>query len=108
MDFLKIAWHYVIIVWPYAVMLCGTFAGIYFGAKMGYKWGKKDSSEWLKLKINAAVETRLSHPLKFLNAPDWDRKEEKRVPGVLLLNYAGLKEIELGLPVSFKFIPDSR
>lgn len=75
MELLKIAWHYAITIWPYAIMLCGTFAGILFGIKIGCKWGKEDAERWLKTKIAAANHNKpwTSITFPFFTRLGWQR-----------------------------------
>jgi len=104
MELLKLVWTYAIAIWPYATMLGGTFAGIYFGIKMGYKWGKQDAERSLKTKIWNAINIKLGYPLATFMSTE--KKEKLIIQGTLEVDCPHFNDVQLGLPVSFKFVPD--
>jgi hypothetical protein len=106
MELLKLVWTYVIAIWPYAAMLGGTFAGIYFGVKIGYKWGEKDSIRRERTRMWQAIEIRFPR----IRAIIFHEAAGKEIPvqGVLMVRPPEPVDIEDGLPFGFRFIPDPK
>ncbi len=106
MEILKTEWFYV---WMLAGILAALLGGLWLGIKIGQKWGREDAKYWFKLKFNAFLQSRLGQPVLFLNdAYTKGSKNGARVQGVLEIDSPDSEAFGLGLPFSFKFIPDKK